>query len=615
MSAHCADKVIVLGMDGLSPAILEGLMDAGEAPHFARLREEGAYRRLNTTNPSQSPVVWSTIAAGSNPGHHGIFDFLRRDPQRYMPELAILRVNPRNLLGRRQSMFLPVRKGTSFWQQTSKAGFPTSVIRWPLTLPPDEVNGHMLAGLGVPDLHANLGRYALYTTGEISSEEALKRKGDVVQVPRGRDVFDIEIIGPQRAHILAKVSIDRQNAAVTISIDGKDYVIKEKQWSGWIPLTFTVRVFQSIHGLCRAFLVALEPEFELYLSPIQADPNEPAFIISHPDEYATRLAEEIGTYHTLGMPEDTNALQDGCLDADAFLNLCDDVMVEREKMLWLEMDRLKEGLLAFVFDTTDRVQHAFWAARDKEHPAYDEAFAARYGRVIEGYYRRMDEIAGKVLGTIDDKTALIVLSDHGFTTFRRAVHLNSWLVENGFMALKSRGEEAGKPLFRDVDWGRTRAYALGFSSIYLNLRTREGNGIVRPGAEAAAVKGELAEKLLSLQDPITGGQVFKGVYDSAKLYDGPCAGEAPDLVVGFEPGYRTSWQTAIGGSPHALIEDNTESWSGDHLVDPAHVPGVLFVNQKVPTSSPHVMQIAPTVLELLGVPRPSEMEGSSLLSA
>jgi len=611
MSPAPSDKAIVLGIDGLSPSILEGLMEAGQAPNFSKLRDTGAYRRLNTTNPSQSPVVWSTIAAGSNPGYHGVFDFLRRDPRSYLPELAILRVNPRNVLGRRRSMFLPVRKGNSFWSVTSEAGVPTSVIRWPLTLPPDEVNGRMLAGLGVPDLNANLGRYVLYSTRALSPEETAKRKGDVLQIPTGRDVFDADIPGPERAKIPAKFSIDREAAAVTLTIDGKEHVVKEKAWSDWIHLTFTFRLRQPIHGVCRAYLRSLAPGLELYLSPIQADPSKPAFIISHPDEYAQDLANEIGTYHTLGMPEDTNALQDKCFDGDAFLDLCDCVMAEREKMLWLEIDRLDSGLLAFVFDTTDRVQHAFWAAEDTEHPLHDEAFARRYGSVIKDYYRRMDGIVGKVIDAIGDTAGLIVLSDHGFSTFRRAVHVNSWLADNGLMTLKDEADR-DTPLFRNVDWGRTTAYALGFTSIYLNLKGREGKGIVAAGDEAAAAKREIAEKLRQFRDPAADRPVFKDVYDCDDLYTGPCADDSPDLVVGYEPGYRTSWQTAIGGSPKGLIEDNRESWSGDHLIDPSYVPGVFFMNRQTTAADALVMDVAPTVLDMIGLPKHAEMEGNAL---
>jgi len=614
MPAPDADRVIVLGMDGLCPSILERLMDAGQAPHFARLRDSGAYRRLATTTPPQSPVAWSTTATGSNPGHHGVYDFIRRDPQRYLPALSVLKPNPRNLLGRRSAMFLPARRGVAFWQVASEAGVPTSVIRWPLTLPPEKVTGRMLPGLGVPDLRANLGRYTLYTTREVSPQELRGRRGDVVQLPAGAEVFHTNITGPEDARVPIRIRVDRQAGVAAVKVGEREHRLRERQWSEWVRVSFTIHFVRKVKGLCRFHLSSLTPDFELYLSPIQADPREPAFVVSHPDGYAAELAQAIGDYHTLGMPEDTHALRDQCFDADAFLDLCDTVMAERERMLWHELDRLQSGLLAFVFDTTDRVQHVFWAARDPGHPAYDEAFAARYGTVVEDYYRRMDRVLGEVLEAVDDRTALIVLSDHGFTSFRRAVHLNTWLVRNGLMALKDPAAPADEVLLRNVDWRKTKAYALGFTSIYLNLEGREGEGVVSTGDEAAALKRQLAAELGALRDPASGQQVIERVYSREDLYDGPLIAEAPDLVVGFRPGYRASWQTAIGACPDALIEDNCECWSGDHLVDPSYVPGILFTDLRTCQQQPHLRDIAPTVLRLLGLPEPPGKEGCSLPS-
>lgn len=596
-----ARKVIVLGMDGLDPRILDRLLAAGQLPAFARLSALGGYRQLATSNPSQSPVAWTTIATGCNPGRHGVFDFLRRDPRTYTPELAILKVNPRNPLARRAAMFLPVRKCPAFWNMTSAAGIPTTVIRWPLTLPPDQVSGRMLAGLGVPDLKANLGRYTLYTSGGQSPRpQAQEPKGEIVRLTPIRDGYQARIPGPERATIPLQLKLHRDRGLAILRIEGRDYEVKEEGWSDWVRLKFTVHLVRTVTGLCRFHLASLAPEVQLYMTPIQVDPRSPAFIISHPDEYASELAAEVGDYHTLGMPEDTNALSDGCFDTDAFLQQCDMVMAEREKMLWHELGRLDRGLLAFVFDTTDRIQHVFWNS-----PRRDE--------VIDGYYRRMDAILSRVLEGAGSDTALIVLSDHGFSAFQRAVHLNSWLIENGFMALKSADRKAS--LFRNVDWPRTAAYALGFSSIYLNLRGREGSGTVDP-AEAPALKRRIADKLANLHDESVGGaslpRVIERVYTSEELYHGPCVAEAPDLVVGFKPGYRTSWQTAVGGCPEGLIEDNHESWSGDHLVDPSHVPGVFFANCPILAKEASVADIAPTILRFLALPLPPEMEGKEL---
>lgn len=608
MSPTAPDRLVVLGMDGLCPSIVERLMAAGQLPAFARLRDRGGYRRLVTTNPAQSPVAWSTIATGCNPGRHGVFDFLRRDPRTYTPELAVLRVNPRNLTARRDAMFVPVRRCPAFWDLTTAAGIPTSVIRWPLTLPPDAVSGRLLAGLGVPDLRANLGRYALFTTRDIPPAQASGRKGDVVRLLPVRGVLHARLSGPERSSVPLQVRVERHAGRAVLTLGGEDHQVNLKEWSDWVRVTFTVHFVRRMAGLCRFHLAALVPEIELYASPIQADPRNPAFVLSHPDRYAGELAQAIGDYHTLGMPEDTNALSDGALDAEAFLQQCDTVMAERERMLWHELGRRDCGLLAFVFDTTDRVQHVFWSARDAGYRGADAASAARYAAVVDGWYRRMDGILGRVLDAVGDRGAVLVLSDHGFTSFRRAVHLNSWLIENGFMALKTHDRSA--TLLAGVDWPRTAAYAVGFSSIYLNLRGREGRGTVEP-EDAPRLQRRIADRLATLSDD--GRPAIERVYTRDELYHGPHTGDAPDLVVGFRPGYRTSWQTAVGGHPDSLIEDNRETWSGDHLVDPAHVPGILFADRPLAAADAGAADIAPTILRLLGLAPAAELDGHALL--
>ncbi|HUT36209.1 MAG TPA: alkaline phosphatase family protein [Planctomycetota bacterium] len=595
-----ADRVIVLGIDGLSPAVVERLLERGQLPAFARLRDSGAYRRLATSNPAQSPVAWTTIATGANPGRHGVFDFIRRDPRAYRPELAILRVNPRNVAGRRGSMFLPVRHAPAFWNAASDAGVPSTVVRWPLTLPPDAIRGRMLAGLGVPDLNANLGRYTFYTTEPIPPAEAESRKGNVVQLPRGETAFRTTLDGPQRARVPLRIHVDRADRSVALAIAGEEHRVRERQWSGWIRVRFRVQLVRTVWGLCRFYLDAVEPDLRLYLTPIQADPRNPAFVLSHPDGYAAELAEAVGDYHTLGMPEDTNALGDGCFDTEAFLAQCDTVMAERERMLWHELGRLDRGLLAVVLDTTDRVQHIFW---EPEGDTRDGS------RIVDAWYRRADAVVGRVLEACDERTALLVCSDHGFCGFRRAVHLNSWLIRQGLMALKDGDRSAS--LLRGVNWSATRAYALGFSSIYLNRKGREGRGVVGP-ADAPGLAAEIARKLEQLTDGASGGPVVERVYRREEIYAGERVADAPDLIVGFRPGYRASWQTAVGGYPKPLIEDNRERWRGDHLVDPSHVPGILFLNRPSPCAQPSVADVAPAILRLLGLPPPAGFDGRSL---
>ena len=597
-------KVIVLGIDGLDPHLADNFMKAGHLPNFLKLSRRGSFKYLATSNPAQSPVAWSSMALGANPGYHGIFDFISRNPKTYLPQLAFVKPNPRNILGRRSSAFLAARRGVPFWSLTSSERIPTTVLKWPVTFPSEKVSGAMLSGLGVLDIKNKLGRYTLYSTEDIAKDE--ERKGDVIKLFSHTGSIDSVIAGPNNAELPMKITVQEKKSTVTVELNGEVYSIKEKEWSDWIPVLFKQGLGKSFHGICRFYLDSLSPHINLYLSSIHIDPKEPAFPISYPDSYARDLVSHIGPYHTLGLPSETNGLIDNCFSEDAFIYLADALFKEREKMFWYEFDRLNQGILAFVFDAIDQLQHIFW--RDMNILKKDEAY--RSYKILKSFYSKMDKIIGRILDSIDDNTLLLVVSDHGFSTFKRAVNLNSWLVRHGFMTL--RGTEAGQPLFLDVDWGKTKAYAVGFASIYLNIRDREGAGIINP-QDTLELKRDIAKELLELRDPLTGQKVLSGVYDGSSIYTGPYAGEAPDLVFGMKPEYRASWQTALGGAPKEIIEDNTKPWRGDHLIDPQHVPGVLFINKKVVKSEPSILDIAPTILEYFQIQQPPHIEGDSLI--
>jgi predicted AlkP superfamily phosphohydrolase/phosphomutase len=236
-------------------------------------------------------------------------------------------------------------------------------------------------------------------------------------------------------------------------------------------------------------------------------------------------------------------------------------------------------------------------------------------RVIEDQYRRSDRMVGHALEAADDQTLIIALSDHGFGPFRRGVHLNTWLLENGLLALKSGVEpgEAAGDLLRGVDWSKTKAYSLGLGGIYLNLKGRETDGIVEAD-DAERIQGEIARGLDGLLDPADGSTAIRGVKSRSEVYSGPFADESPDLMVHFSKGYRASSSTSMGGVGLTAFEDNRKKWSGDHIVDPSLIPGVLFLDRPFEGKSARLEDLAPTILEALGVPKGPVMEGSSLLS-
>lgn len=619
------ERVILLGMDGLDPKVLSYLMKQGELPNFFKLSRMGNFSSLATTNPAQSPVAWASIATGNNPGHHGIFDFISRRTADYMPELAILKINPKNIFGKRESMFLPVMQGDSFWDYTSSNDISSTVVRWPMTFQPKQNRAKLYAGLGIPDIKGGLGKYTFYTTKEIPKDSEGIEK--VVNVKVDGNKIKTYITGPKVAKLKSKeeakteldITIFSDNSQpkaekIEVNVDGKEFILTKKKWSDWIDVKFKVGLMKTATGIVKFYLNRISPEFELYMTPVQIDPKKPAFVISSPDDYVRELSAALGRFHTLGMPEDTKALTEGRIDEEAFIAMCDEIISEQEKMLRHELNRFKKGLLAFAFFTTDRLQHIFWVTRDLKHPLYDEEYTQKYGHVIDDCYRRMDGILGEVMKYVDNNTAIIVFSDHGFSTFRRIVHLNRWLVENGFMTLKqkvAKDDKEGGALFQYVDWENTRAYALGFGSIYLNIKGREREGIIESKA-AGSLMDDISSKLSKLVDPKDGQSAVKSVYKNNNIYSGSHTDKSPDLIVGFEESYRASWQTAVGGSPAEIFGDNLNKWSGDHIIDPSIVPGILLTNFKINTDSPSLMDIAPSVLSCFGMSAP-DMEGKALL--
>jgi predicted AlkP superfamily phosphohydrolase/phosphomutase len=612
-------KVIVIGFDGLEPKITEAMLQAGELPNLARLRQTGGYTRLRTTYPAQTPVAWSTFSTGTNPGGHGIFDFLSRDPKTYLPILGLSSYEQKN-------PFVPpkvinLRRGTPFWELLSNAGIPSVVIRCPCTYPPDNIMGRIISGVGVPDLRGGLGTSAFFTTQKgVKAEHSEK----VIEVNRDGDGnISTFLIGPRNPKTRDDytfdlvIKVNKSDQSIAIRSDGQpaELVVKVGQWSDWLKVKFKAGMLQSIRGIVRFYLRSIEPEFELYASPVNFDPAAPMFPITSPQDYASELEARIGTYYTSGMPEDHDGLIYGRFDERAYLEQCSLVMRERLKMMIYELKQFTEGFFFTLFDTPDRLQHMFWRFSEPDHPANRNGFSLEMVRAIEDHYRELDGIVGRAIKYTDDQTLFIVLSDHGMNSFQRGLNLNTWLYENSFLALKNGGkpgDEENSDFFHNVDWDRTRAYSLGLGMIYLNLRGREERGVVHEN-DAPQIKEAIIKTLTGLTDRERGKVAVRSVVPREQVYSGPFVNEAPDLVVNFNEGYRVSWGTPLGGVPAGLFEDNIKRWGGDHVIDPSLVPGVLFMNRPYSKETPSLVDLAPTILHAFGVPKGSAMEGDSLL--
>jgi predicted AlkP superfamily phosphohydrolase/phosphomutase len=618
-----ARRVIIVGFDGQEPTLTDRLLAERKLPNFARLAAAGAYARLATTFPSVSPVAWSSFATGTHPAKHNIFDFLSRDPRTYLPVLSSteIRSDTRALaLGgfrlplRRPTLRL-LRKSRTFWSILGDHGIWSTILRVPITFPPERFRGALLSAMCVPDLLGTQGTFLYFTTR--GNAGALGEGGiRVTLAAAGGDTFTAAITGPEntyragtpRLEIPLTLAVDRagRRARVTAGKTAVDLALGEL--SDWVTLTFPVVPGITLSGICRMMLTELGEHVSLYVTPLNIDPERPAMPISHPSYYAPYLAKRIGLYATLGLAEDTWGLNERVVDDATFLKLTYDIDGEREAMLHAALHRLRRGCLACVFDATDRIQHMFWRYTENDHPAAAGGGQAEHADAIERLYRHNDAVLGRLLDRLRPDDLLLVLSDHGFTSFRRGVNVNGWLRERGYLALKDGADGRGEWL-ADVDWPRTRAYALGLTGMFLNLAGREAQGIVAPGEEAERLKAELIAGLAALRDPATGEVVLGAVYDPTRLYSGPYLGNAPDLLLGFNRGYRISWGSATGAVAGPVCEDNPKPWSGDHCVDPRLVPGVLFCNRRIDRDDPALIDIAPTVLRAFGVTPPPYMDG------
>jgi predicted AlkP superfamily phosphohydrolase/phosphomutase len=614
-----AKRVVIIGLDGLEPSLTERYMAEGVLPNLSALKAEGSFARLGTTLPALSPVAWSSFQTGVNPGAHNIFDFLTRDKRHCLPQLASTETRTsekiRKILGikfkKTAASVVITRKSQPFWKILGQRGVFSNIIRVPISYPPERFNGNILSAMCTPDLKGTQGSFTYFTEGNDQSERTTG--GDSREFSREGELLCGEISGPpgkdgrNASSLPFKLKINRELGIGELTIDSKVIQLSKDTFSPWIEIIFSPEGTPKVHGIAR-FCLRSSPgdSFGLYISPINIHPEKPALPISEPAIFSGWLAKKHGLYGTLGLMEDTWGRNELALDDARFLEQTYLTHDERVKMFFEALSKTREGLCACVFDASDRIQHMFWRYIDDRHPSPLED-KEKFGDTIRQMYIKMDQLIGQARERLNPDDHLFVLSDHGFASFRRCVNLNTWLKQNGYLYLKDN-KEVGADYFQDVDWTRTKAFAVGLSGIYLNRKGREANGIVEQH-EVATLKQQIIQGLEQLTDPENGESAIKRVYDSQASYRGLYKDEAPDLIVGYHPGYRVSWDSITGTIEKDLFSDNLKAWSGDHHVDPELVPGVLFTNKKLTKSSPHITDLAPTVLSLFGVNPPRYMEG------
>jgi predicted AlkP superfamily phosphohydrolase/phosphomutase len=619
------NRVVVIGLDGLAPTLLQKYMRQGLLPNFKRLKDTGSFRALKTTLPPISPVAWSTFSTGVNPGKHRIFDFYTRDPETYLPILSSTMISSFKKsygwgpvqFSRKIKKPVFLRKSISFWTLMGKYGIFSSVLRVPISYPPEKFYGTCLSAMCAPDLRGTQGAFTCFTSETLDKRhDSGLTEGSFVPISLNNGRFLFKIPGPPSSDrnpwlsYPVKGEISEEKDQICLLLKDQRIRLIIGQYSGWIRLTFQ-KGFRRISGKVRFYLIQVEPVLRIYMTPINIDPEKPALPVSYPVSFSMALAKLYGTFSTLGLSEDTWALNERVIDEKAFLDQTYDIYEDRKMHLFDALKKNKKGLVISVFDISDRIQHMFFRYLDKTHPANADKESELHKKAIQELYSRMDDLIEEVLKKLKKNDLLMVISDHGFAQFKWGINLNTWLRQEGYLVLKEDADLEEKWL-KSVDWKRTRAYALGLAGIFINRIDREKLGIINPGQEQLELQLEIKQKLESLIDENNGKKPVRRALLAQKNLKGPYVKEAPDLIIGYNRGYRVSWNSAVGIIGPELIENNTKSWSGDHSIDPELVPGVFFSNWCLKNRFPSIEDLAPTILNLYGIPKQSFHDGRIL---
>ena len=655
------EKLIIIGFDGMDPDLVQQFMSEGVMPNFKKLADQGTFANLGTTNPPESPVAWASFQTGLNPGGHNIYDFLTRSTETYLPNLGMVSVEPPQFLWKMIPIKMPkvetIRKGTPFWVHAGSNGIRTTVLTVPLSYPPDSIpGGFMLAGLPLPDIRGTTGTFYYWAT-DLSDFEVgdVEMGGKIGRLEFNGDKATAIIMGPSNPILKAEqdelkaiakdqrtieqqaryeelmesgykdvkveMEVQKTGGDLKIHVQDAELDLKKGEWSDWVPLSFKITPIVKMRGMAQFLVLEVEPDVKLYMSPVNWDPRNPPLPITKPNDWSKKLVKEVGVYRTLGWAEATWPLNEERIDEATFIADAYAAMKDRMKIMEHELKKGNWNLFVSVYESTDRFQHMFYRLIDKKHPYYDAELAAKYGNAIRDVYVHADKIVGKAMEYVDANTTIMVVSDHGFHSFRKSVNLNTWLVKNGYMHLHGMEDKSYKladlfdrgQFWVNTDWTKTKAYALGLGQIYINLQGREKHGTVSPGEDYSKLQEEIITGLKKIVDEETGESVVRNVYKRDDIYRGEYIGNAPDLMVGFNEGYRVSWQTTLGGIPKDLLENNMKKWSGDHCAyDYEITAGVLLSNKKLAKTNPNIIDIAPTVFKTFQVSNLPNLNGKPL---
>ena len=627
-------KVVVLGLDGLDPKIVNALMGMGRLPNFKKLADMGSFQPLGTTMPALSPVAWSSFITGMTPGGHGIADFIARDPLNYTPVFAIYENRDPDLTISVGDVHLPIkgggpqnlRQGRPFWSYLTERDIPAWISKIPTNFPVEETATKSIAGMGTPDLVDSYGVFSYYTSDPFEDYPNMEG-GEVLYVDVNKNVVRSNILGPVNSLVTPKdtssdpyannakipfdVYLDPKADGARLDIQGQSILLKRGEYSPWVKLSFDLLpVIGSVSGIARFLLKGIAPNFQLYVTPINIDPSAQAAPVTYPAEYGAEIARDIGAFWTKGLPSDMKAFDHKVINDEEYVGQADLILKERMALFDHQWSRFESGLFYFYVSSTDQDTHMLWRNMDETHPGHKES-DVRFAGWIPHLYEEMDKLVGKVLPAVDDDTLLLICSDHGFAQFSRQFHLNTWLRNNGYLKLKDSAKNKEESSIFDVDWSQTVAYGVGFNGLYMNLKGREGEGIVPP-EKVEEITAKLTRELEAVIDPETGQNPITKVYRREDEYTGPSTPMMPELLVGYTPGYRNASASVLGSTGKPTINLNPWAWSGDHSMARDLVPGTLLSSKKVAKGDASILDLPVTILEYFGVSKPSQMVGSSI---
>ncbi|HVS16860.1 MAG TPA: alkaline phosphatase family protein [Thermoanaerobaculia bacterium] len=633
-------RVVVLGLDGMDPQLIQALIDTGRAPSFKKLQEMGSFLPLQTTMPALSPVAWSSFITGTTPGSHGIADFIMRDPETYLPVFSIYRQLPPGRMLRMGGYELPLsgggvennRIGRPFWSYLTERDIPSIVYKIPTNFPLDETATRAVSGMGTPDLTDTYGLFNYFTSDPFEDYPGVSG-GTVTYVEVIDDRVRTELVGPintflvssqsydpdpnaHKAMLPFEVHLDDREDAALIVIGDQKVVLHKGEFSEWVPVEFELLpVIGTVRGICRFLLKDVRPHLRLYVTPINIDPAEPALPVTYPEELGGELARAIGPFWTKGLPSDTKAFDYRILNDEEYVKQAQLIFGERMALFDYEWARFDKGLFYFYVSSTDQDAHMMWRNMDETHPMH-AASDVRFAGYLMDLYAETDKMVGKILPAIDDDTLVLVCSDHGFAPFGREFHLNTWLRERGYLKVKDTARAKDITSILDVDWSETVAYGMGFNGLFLNLKGREAQGIVEE-RQVALLLRRLTQELEALRDDETGKSPVARVYGREELYSGDKTHEMAELFVGYTPGFRSSASSVIGetGPGSRILGINPWAWSGDHSMARDLVPGTLFSSRRAARNDPSILDLPVTILEWFGVAKPSQMVGRSIFQA